>query len=87
MGMRLSFEISADRQELVVSGDVDGLRTLVRTIERRIQNTRDGEFDHDHLMTPAWGGHELTTEPWAGEGFSVAHHVKLYCVKGERSAT
>ena len=53
----LTFEIVGDG-EVEIHGDVEGLQDLIRSLTRVIET---GE--HDHLMTPAWGGSELSEEP------------------------
>lgn len=53
----LTFEINVDGDEIEVHGDNNGLKALVQILQNVIQS---GE--HDHLMTPAWGGKELTEE-------------------------
>jgi hypothetical protein len=53
----LTFEIVGDG-ELEIHGDAEGLRELIRSMTRVVET---GE--HDHLMTPSWGGTELTEEP------------------------
>lgn len=52
----LTFEIVGDG-EIEIHGDVDGLRGLNRSL---IGVVDTGE--HDHLMTPSWGGTELSEE-------------------------
>ncbi len=45
------------------------LLSLRRSLER-------GQHDHDHLMTPAWGGNELDECASLGEAdYTQAHHV------------
>lgn len=53
----LTFELSADGDELEIHGDITGLKDLSRVIQRAID-----AHEHEHLMTPSWGGNELTEE-------------------------
>ena len=53
----LTFELVGG-DELEIHGDIEGLRSLVGVLQRLI---RDG--GHEHLMTAAWGGADLTEEP------------------------
>jgi hypothetical protein len=76
----LTFEFDND-EKLCVHGDPQGLRSLCRIIRGLIEHTPAGEFDHAHLMTPAWGGSELTAEPQDSEA-RLIHHVKFYCWNG-----
>jgi immunity protein 32 of polymorphic toxin system len=52
----LTFELVGDG-ELEIHGDAQGLQDLIRSLSRVAQT---GE--HDHLMTPSWGGQELSEE-------------------------
>lgn len=52
----LTFELK-DGDEIEIHGDEDGLRRLLEAVRRVLET---GE--HDHLMTPAWGGAELSQE-------------------------
>jgi hypothetical protein len=54
----LTFEI-VDESEIEIHGDADGLGALADRIARLLEK----KLDHDHLMTPSWGGAELTEEP------------------------
>lgn len=83
--MSLTFEVIGDKSEVFISGDPDGLRSLVTAVERLIANTADGQLDHTHLHTPGWAGTELSAGPCQGGDFTLANHVKIYCDK--RSAT
>lgn len=53
----LTFELSADSDEIEVHCDLNGLTELIQVLERL---KKTGE--HEHLMTPAWGGNELSEE-------------------------
>ena len=54
----LSFEISKDGDELNIHCDDAGLENL-RSIISQIK----GKVSHEHLMTPSWGGNELSEDP------------------------
>ncbi len=57
----LTFELSADAQELEIHLDQAGMEDLFLYLQR----LRGGEGSsprHDHLMTPSWAGNELTEE-------------------------
>lgn len=79
----LTFELSKDGQELQIHGNEYGLRQLCQSINRLLAATTPGHFDHDHLMTPDWGGTELTPEPTKTDTV-LLHHVKVYCWKGPK---
>lgn len=66
--------------QLFVHTDEEGLALLIRELEGvRAEYADPAGFKpaHTHLMTPAWGGSELTDEA-QGEG-EVINHVKIYC--------
>jgi hypothetical protein len=46
-----------------------------------VENTKEGHFNHDHLMSDQWGGTELTSEAQSKES-ELINHVKVYCLKG-----
>lgn len=75
----LSFEVDENGEVLKIHGDEKGLRSLSELINKLLSNTKEGYFNHDHLMTPSWGGHELSEE---NMGDKVINHVKIYCWKG-----
>jgi hypothetical protein len=58
----LTFEFDEKGELLLIHGDPAGLQSLVETIQRLVDRTPDGKFDHDHLMSPDWGGDELSSE-------------------------
>lgn len=76
----LSVELSEDRDQLVIHGDEKGLRYLIEQLERLIVDTKEAHFNHVHLMTPEWGGNELSPET---QGGTVLNHVEVYCWKGK----
>jgi len=53
----LTFEISKDGDELNVHCDDIGLEKLLLVLSRL-----KGNAQHEHLMTPSWGGNELSEE-------------------------
>ena len=53
----LTFELTTNGDEVEVHGNEEGFRELIEALSRIINTS-----EHDHLMTPAWGGCELTEE-------------------------
>ncbi|HYV49770.1 MAG TPA: Imm32 family immunity protein [Myxococcaceae bacterium] len=53
----LTFEVVGDG-ELEIHGSAEGLRDLIRSLTNVLETGQ-----HDHLMTPSWGGTELSEEP------------------------
>ncbi len=68
----LTFELSADGDHLEIHGDVAGLRELSKILERAIETRQ-----HEHLMTPSWGGNELTEEV-QGVGSRLLNKVTIH---------
>ena len=56
----LTFELSTDGQELHVHANAEGVRTLIKALDRLRSQVEAGKQAHDHLMTEAWGGTELS---------------------------
>jgi hypothetical protein len=73
----LTFELDASHECLTIHGSPEGLASLAEALQRLVASTPDGRANHDHLMTPEWGGTGLTADP-QGSG-PVIHHVQLYC--------
>ncbi len=53
----LTFELADDDEELEIHCDEEGLRRLIAACSRVLETRA-----HDHLMTPSWGGTELSEE-------------------------
>ncbi len=81
----LTFELHKDSesQELAIHGSAEGLEALAHSLLRLVKNTKDGHFNHDHLMSEAWGGNELTSEAQSKDS-ELLNHVKIYCYKGDQ---
>lgn len=56
----LTFEISPDGDELDIHCDIEGLKYLAKVLSKL-----ENEPDHEHMMTPKWGGTELSEEKQA----------------------
>lgn len=68
----LTFEITTDGDTLEIHADRQGLTALIEHLKRLLQI---GE-GHVHLMTPAWGGDELSEEE-QGTGNTLMNHVRV----------
>jgi len=79
----LTFELHEDEKakEIAIHGSSEGLEALANTILKLVKNTKEGHFNHDHLMSDNWGGSELTSEAQSEES-ELINHVKVYCWKG-----
>jgi Immunity protein 32 len=78
----LTFELNEGNDQLLIHGDEQGLRFLIESLESLLAHTKEGQFNHEHLKMPTWGGDELSEESQAA---TVLHHVEIYCwkVKGD----
>jgi hypothetical protein len=68
--MQFTVELTPDHDVVEVHCDREGLDLLIRSLER----LRDG--GHDHLMTPAWAGWELT-ETKHGPSNELINHLMI----------
>jgi hypothetical protein len=73
----LSFTTDRDGDQVFIHADAAGLDYLIRSLSRIRQKIDADVCDHDHLMTDAWGGHELTERGLEDDARTV-HHVKIY---------
>ena len=69
----LTFEITPDGDELEIHATREGLLQLQKQIEYLLEKDKD----HIHLMTPSWGGKELSEEV-QGEKNQLINHVKVF---------
>ena len=58
--------------EAAICFDNDGLEFLINKLIRL-----RGRHDHEHLMTPAWAGNELTEDKQGGEEYQLINHLRL----------
>ena len=79
----LTFELNEGNDQLLIHGDEHGLRFLIESLESLLAHTKDGQFNHEHLKTSAWGGDELSEE---SQGGKVLNHVEIYCWKVNSNA-
>lgn len=71
----LTFEKSQDGESLDIHLDEQGLDDLLAYLTR----LRDGSTNlprHEHLMTPSWGGNELSEE-LQGSASTIVHSVTI----------
>lgn len=69
----LTFELGRSGDELEIHCDRRGLAELIRILS---EIARSEGRAHDHLMTPAWGGGELSEE-LQGETGRLLHKVTV----------
>ena len=68
----LTFELNKDGDIVEIHGDRRGLVYLKEQIELVLNKE-----EHIHLMSPNWGGNELTEEK-QGEVNTLVNHVKIF---------
>jgi hypothetical protein len=68
----LTFELSSDPAELIIHADHKGLQQLQKQIDFLLKGS-----SHVHLMTPAWGGTELS-EDRQDESATLLNKVTIY---------
>jgi hypothetical protein len=59
--------------EVAICFDDEGLENLIKSLMK----LRGIKKDHDHLMTPAWGGHELSDTKKGGKESILVNHLRL----------
>ncbi|MGE0669382.1 MAG: Imm32 family immunity protein [Parachlamydiales bacterium] len=70
----LTFELDLKNETLEIHGNRRGLEKLSIIINTILSNTTN---DHVHLMTPDWGGNELSKEKQCSQN-ELIHHVKIF---------
>ena len=58
--------------EVAICFDDDGLEHFIR----RLESLRN-RIDHEHLMTPSYGGEDLTENKQGGEEYMLINHLRL----------
>lgn len=76
----LSVVVEPDGDVVYVHADLEGLEALERSISALRRHVAQGECEHEHFFSAAWGGSELTEtmlEHERTDGCTQAHHFKL----------
>ncbi|MCC7308428.1 MAG: immunity protein 32 [Acidobacteria bacterium] len=77
--MLLTFEYNT-KGVVEIFMDKEGRRSLIESLERL--SPGETKMDHDHLMTPAWAGAELTDEVQNAEN-QLINMVTVFLVRDE----
>ena len=72
----LCFVTDKDGQ-LFIHADRQGLAHLIRSLQSIEKKVEAGVCEHDHLMTDAWAGNELSEKQGIQKG-ELIHHVKIF---------
>ena len=67
----LTFEINEEQESVEIHADADGIAALIRWLELASRTN-----DHQHLMTPEWGGTELSSQS-QGPSNRLVNHVRI----------
>ena len=70
----LTFEWNEKDEILEIHGNSKGFLELSQKLSKLANKTGN---DHDHMMTPDWGGQELTNEPMNPDNL-IINHVKIH---------
>jgi len=71
----LTLEFNPNEDVIEIHLNKVGAEYLINNLNRLIKN---GENEHIHLLTPEWGGNELTTEKQnLNEETQLIHHLKI----------
>jgi hypothetical protein len=75
----LSFSTSQEGDQVFIHADAEGLDVLIASLTRVRLKLKDDVCEHDHFMSDAWGGSDLSTRTLGSDGPSRAvDHVKIY---------
>ena len=80
MAYLLAVESSQDGSEITLHGSAEGLRALARWLVALAHVAEQGERDHAHLLSEAWGAGELAGRaPMPGtSGERPVHQLTIY---------
>ncbi|MBZ5656437.1 MAG: immunity protein 32 [Acidobacteriia bacterium] len=68
----LTFELNPNHDELTIHTDAEGLQELQKQLGFLLKGS-----SHVHMMTPAWGGNELTEDHQA-ENTTLLSKVTIF---------
>lgn len=76
----LSFVTNQDGDQVFVHVDKNGLDLLISELMWLKSKLEQGECEHTHLLSPDWGGDELTTSKLKDQQSekNLVHEVKIY---------
>jgi hypothetical protein len=73
----LSFSTDDDGDQVFIHADAGGLDYLIDSLTQIRRKLDEDVCEHDHLMTDAWGGQQLS-ERTLDKDARLVHHVKMY---------
>jgi hypothetical protein len=72
----LSFEYEPNDEALLIHGSPESLRHLASLLNQLADGVASDKPDHLHLMSPSWGGTELSNQAQSSTA-RLFHHVKI----------
>ena len=79
----LSITTDPEGQQVFIHADTAGLEYLISSLSHLREQLKKGTSDHDHMMTQAWAGQELST-PQVAEGERPVQHLKIWAWTPEK---
>ena len=74
MAKEITFELNKETNSVEIHGSPAGLKYLSKVLLELSEETKSDV----HLMSPSWGGEELSNDKHGLEN-SLIHHVKIFC--------
>ena len=75
----LCFATDNEGNQVFIHADAKGLDRLINSLTRLRQKLNENICDHDHFMSEAWGGSDLSKKVVAlGQPLIIIDHVKIY---------
>lgn len=79
----LSIEKDRDAEQVFIHASPEKLRWLASRLEAIATQTEKSGHAHEHLMTEAWGGYELTAQLMGEpESCAIINHLIIYGQRG-----
>ena len=79
----LSIATDASGEQGFLHADAAGLDHLIGSLQRLRKKLDSGASEHDHMMTDAWAGEELST-PRLADNERAVHHLKVWAWTPEK---
>jgi len=76
----LSFVTNKSGDQVFIHADKNGIDLLIKELTFLKEKLENNECDHSHLISPEWGGNELTTSKLLDQvdEDTTVHEVKIY---------
>ncbi len=71
----LTFEYDIQNEMLEIHANPEGIKKLIAKLSKILETGDDS--CHDHLLTPDWGGDELSNEKQCKDNILI-NHVKIF---------